>query len=134
MGWSVWSGAGSGCSLYGPSGSAGEASTLAVPVAPLPMLLLLPTRPGVAVYDNGWTVYGGTSVSSPIIASVYALAEHPIRQIRRMLTVRTLGGLFDVTSGSNGSCTVAQWCTARRLGRPNRSRHAEWPDIVHGSE
>jgi subtilase family serine protease len=33
---------------------------------------------GVAVYDSygesGWLVFGGTSVSSPIIASVYALA------------------------------------------------------------
>ena len=36
---------------------------------------------GVAVYQtygaSGWDVYGGTSVSSPIIASVYALAGTP---------------------------------------------------------
>jgi hypothetical protein len=36
--------------------------------------------------------------------------------------------LFDVTSGTNGSCTPAQWCTARAgwdgptgLGTPNGS-------------
>ena len=36
---------------------------------------------GVAVYDSfgsgGWTVFGGTSVASPVVASVYALAAAP---------------------------------------------------------
>jgi hypothetical protein len=40
-----------------------------------------PTRTPGGVYDmpapGGWTVFGGTSVSSPIIASVYALASPP---------------------------------------------------------
>ncbi len=29
---------------------------------------------GLAVYDKGWAVYGGTFASSPIIAATYALA------------------------------------------------------------
>ena len=32
---------------------------------------------GVAVYDKGWAVYGGTSASSSIIAATYALAANP---------------------------------------------------------
>ena len=90
---------------------------------------------GMAVMDTyvptnlspGWQVIGGTSASSPIIASVYALAA-------------TLGpstspnaypyghasNLFDVTVGNNGTCTPAVLCTAGTgwdgptgLGTPN---------------
>jgi subtilase family serine protease len=72
---------------------------------------------GVAVYDTydqgGWLEVGGTSASSPIIASVYALAH--------TLTAGTYpasyayahsGDLYDVTSGANGSCTPAFLCQA----------------------
>jgi len=43
---------------------------------------------GVAVYDtygsSGWMVFGGTSVSSPIVASIYAMATPPtVRAPRR---------------------------------------------------
>ena len=73
---------------------------------------------GVAVYETyggtGWSVYGGTSASSPIIASVYALAGAPGRRPRRRST-RTphTGSLNDVTSGNNGTCT-------RRTSAPPR--------------
>ena len=54
---------------------------------------------GVAVYDSygsgGWTVFGGTSVASPIIGAMYALANAatprhvpelvPVREPRRGL-------------------------------------------------
>jgi subtilase family serine protease len=76
--------------------------------------------------------FGGTSASSPIIASVYALAGNT--------TPTTTGaaapagqfpwthasGLWDVTSDSNGHCTTKVWCTATSgwdgptgLGTPN---------------
>ena len=64
---------------------------------------------GAAVYDTygygGWLVVGGTSLSSPLIAGVYALAgnvttwNYPAQSV-----YLAPGSLHDVTSGSNGSC------------------------------
>ncbi|HEU5428809.1 MAG TPA: hypothetical protein VFU74_18155 [Actinocrinis sp.] len=72
---------------------------------------------GVAVYDSyqsgGWQVYGGTSAASPIIASVYALAGTPGSTDRPAQYIyQHTSSLFDVTSGSNGSCSPAYFCTA----------------------
>jgi subtilase family serine protease len=129
----AWSGAGSGCSSFfaRPSGQAsagtgcsrhaiGDVSAVADPAT------------GVAVYDttpvngqSGWFQVGGTSVSSPIIASVIALAGNASTYTNSFPYSHT-GSLNDVTSGSNGTCTTAQWCTARAgwdgptgLGTPN---------------
>jgi hypothetical protein len=71
---------------------------------------------GVDVYDStevegtkGWTVLGGTSVASPIIASVYALAggAHGVSYPARTLYESAAAGsraLHSVTVGSNGKC------------------------------
>jgi subtilase family serine protease len=74
----------------------------------------------VAVYDStsyqgyvGWLQFGGTSVASPLVASIYALAGN-----ESSVTNNSLYGyagtayLNDVTSGSNGSCSVSELCTA----------------------
>ena len=75
---------------------------------------------GVAIYDStpiteagqevrGWNVLGGTSVASPIIASVFALAggangvEHPAQTLYEN-AIGTPASLHDVTAGSNGEC------------------------------
>ena len=65
---------------------------------------------GVAVYDttptgdaSGWLVFGGTSASSPIIASVYALAGNTAA------TRTPRDALFDVTSGSTSSPRATGW-------------------------
>src|SRR5262249_57864284 len=80
-------------------------------------------KTGVAVYDTfngngGWNVFGGTSASSPIVASAYALAATP-RAGDYPVTYPYLhkSSLNDVTKGSNGSvgdgiCTVAYLCNA----------------------
>ena len=72
---------------------------------------------GVAVYDtfheSGWLVFGGTSVSSPIIASVYALAGNAGSVTSGSYPYSHRTGLFDVTSGSNGSCGGSYLCTAK---------------------
>jgi hypothetical protein len=85
---------------------------------------------GVAVYQtyglSGWAVYGGTSVAAPIIASVYALAGAPgTSDYAAAYPYIHPSNLFDVTSGSNGSCGSPQ-CTAGTgwdgptgLGTPN---------------
>ena len=86
---------------------------------------------GVAVYDSygsgGWTVFGGTSVASPIIASVYALASSPAAgDFPNSYPYANPSALFDVTSGANGSCGGSYLCTAGAgydgptgLGTPN---------------
>ncbi|WP_433893652.1 putative Ig domain-containing protein [Streptomyces sp. CA-111067] len=86
---------------------------------------------GLAVYDSyqasGWQVYGGTSASSPIIASVYALAGTPASGTTpASYPYSHTGSLNDVTSGSNGSCGGSYLCTAKSgydgptgLGTPN---------------
>jgi hypothetical protein len=72
---------------------------------------------GVAVYDStetpsgekGWAVIGGTSVASPIIASLFALAggaqgvAYPAQLLYENLE-QDPASLHDVTVGSNGEC------------------------------
>jgi subtilase family serine protease len=136
-GWSetTWSGAGSGCSAYEPkpawqhdSGcsrrTVADVSAVADPYT------------GVAVYDtynscgqtslcdlllslglvqgtDGWIQVGGTSVSSPIIASIYALAGNTASTVYGSYPYSHVSALNDVTSGSNGSCGGSYLCTAR---------------------
>lgn len=129
-GWSetVWSGAGSGCSaIYAkpswqtdtacPRRMEADVSAVADPAT------------GVAVYGPGsggkstWQVYGGTSVAAPLIGGIYAanggavFGGDPYSHT---------GSLFDVVSGSNGSCGGTYFCTAfpgydgpTGLGTPN---------------
>jgi subtilase family serine protease len=114
----VWSGAGSGCSLYvaapawqsfltACSGKRGSAD-VAADANP---------STGAAVYDSvkyqgrsGWFQIGGTSLSSPLIAGVYALAGGlPAKTSGASGLYGHLGDsaiLHDVTSGSNGSCST----------------------------
>ncbi|HEU5425355.1 MAG TPA: S8 family serine peptidase [Actinocrinis sp.] len=72
---------------------------------------------GVAVYDTdgsaGWNVYGGTSAAAPIIAGVYALAGTPrASDFPAAYPYRNPNQLWDVTGGSNGTCTVKYYCSA----------------------
>ncbi len=123
-GWteSVWKtssseGTGSGCSAYDPKPSwqtdsgcsnrtISDVSAVADPAT------------GVAVYDSyngegGWNVYGGTSASSPIIASVFALAGTPAAgSYPSSYPYSHTSSLYDVTSGNNGSCSPSYLCTA----------------------
>jgi Repeat of unknown function (DUF346) len=73
---------------------------------------------GVAVYDSytygGWVEVGGTSASSPIIAATFALAGTPVAgTYPSSYLYQHPWDLFDVTSGSDGSCTPAYLCTAQ---------------------
>jgi len=134
-GWTetAWSGAGSGCSAYNTAlTGASSFSTGCTRRAEADVSAVANPSTGVAVYDStaysgyvGWLVFGGTSVSSPIIASVYGLAGNTA-SIDNNYPYTHSTSLFDVTSGSNGSCTTTQWCNARvgwdgptGLGTPN---------------
>jgi subtilase family serine protease len=109
-GWteSAWSGAGSGCSAYeAKPGWQNDAACIRRTVADVSAVANPNT--GVAVYDKyggdpGWMVFGGTSASSPLIASVYAMARGTSAQTP--WTHR--GSLNDVVGGSNGRCTTGR--------------------------
>ncbi|MGZ4526170.1 MAG: S53 family peptidase, partial [Mycobacterium sp.] len=116
-GWSetAWSGTGGGCSgiFTKPSWqtdsgcthrTVGDVSAVADP------------NTGVAVYApgptgvSGWYVFGGTSVASPIIAAAYAINGGAVNYAASIYSHAT--NLNDITSGSNGSCTIPYLCTA----------------------
>ena len=129
----AWSDAGSGCSSYyaQPSGQA-SAGTGCSKHAVADVSAVADPATGVSVYDttayqgeSGWWTVGGTSASSPIIASVIALAGNASSYTNSTPYSHT-SSLNDVTSGSNGSCSTSQWCNARAgwdgptgLGTPN---------------
>ncbi|MGH3629555.1 MAG: S53 family peptidase [Sciscionella sp.] len=127
---SAWSGAGSGCSAYeGKPGFQSGVSTGCANRAVADVSAVADPQTGVAVYQtyggNGWAVYGGTSASSPIIASVYALAGNAGQTPNADPYAHT-SDLNDVTSGSNGSCSQRVQCNAGAgwdgptgLGTPN---------------
>jgi subtilase family serine protease len=114
-GWkeTVWSGAGSGCSAFitkpswqkDPNCSRRTIADTSAVADP---------NTGVSVYDtyqqSGWLVFGGTSVSSPVIASVFALAGNASSINTSHLYSHTTG-FYDVKSGSNGSCGGSYLCT-----------------------
>jgi len=72
---------------------------------------------GVAVFDtfdqDGFLEVGGTSVSSPIIASVFALAGTPASgTFPSSYIYMHTSDLFDVTTGSTSTCSPSYLCTA----------------------
>ncbi len=148
-GWNetAWSGAGSGCSRFEPkppwqhdSGCPNNRTVADVSADADPYT-------GLGVYDtynrcgsaricdvlielgllrglDGWAQVGGTSLASPLIASVYALAGNTVTYGSSPYS--HTDALFDVTSGSNGSCSPGYLCTAgpgydgpTGLGTPN---------------
>ncbi|MFL5588564.1 MAG: peptidase S8 [Ktedonobacteraceae bacterium] len=117
-GWSeqVWSGTGSGCSGFIPK-PGWQSDTGCNHRALNDVSADANPSTGVAVYDtfheSGWLVFGGTSVSSPIIASVYALAGNAGSVTYGSYSYSHRTGLFDVTSGSNGSCGGSYLCKAK---------------------
>jgi subtilase family serine protease len=134
-GWTetAWNGAGSGCSRYIAKPAWQHDSGCARRTLADVSAVANPST-GVAVYDSygssggaNWLVFGGTSVASPIVASVYALAGNASTVTYGSFPYSHTSSLFDVTSGSNGHCrTTAYLCTAGAgydgptgLGTPN---------------
>jgi subtilase family serine protease len=133
-GWteSAWSGAGSGCSAINTKPTWQAQATRCSGKANTDVSAVADPRTGVAVYDStafqgwvGWMTFGGTSASSPIVASVYALSHHTAGY-PGSYTWSHASGLNDVTSGDNGSCSTNVWCHAgpgwdgpTGLGTPN---------------
>lgn len=130
-GWAetAWAGAGAGCSLFETKPTwqhdSGCARRTVADVA-----AVADPNTGVAVYDTygeaGWLQFGGTSVAAPIIASTYALAGGFSQSLYGSVPYAHTASLFDVRSGSDGSCSPTYLCTAvsgydgpTGLGSPN---------------
>jgi subtilase family serine protease len=120
-GWTetAWSGAGSGCSTSNTAVAPASSSTgcakravADVSAAADPNSGGLSTVSPSSSRSSSWSQWGGTSESSPIIAAVYALAGGGYGNTTPY-TQGTSSNLWDVTGGSNGTCPVSQWCTAR---------------------
>jgi subtilase family serine protease len=115
-GWTetVWSGSGSECSVQEPKPS-WQTDTGCKKRTVADVAADASPSSGAAVYDTygygGWLVVGGTSLSSPIIASVFALANDNVKYGSRVYM--NPDKLYDVTSGSNGSCSPSYLCNAK---------------------
>jgi subtilase family serine protease len=129
----AWSGAGSGCSTKNAN-PGWQSGTSCSGKANADVSAVADPYTGISIYDSvryqgrsGWQIYGGTSLSSPLIASVYAMADNfGSYPAQYTWTHAGAGGLHDVTSGSNGTCTTTVWCHAGAgwdgptgLGTPN---------------
>jgi hypothetical protein len=108
-------GAGSGCSIWEPkpvwqhdAGCSGR--TVADVSAVADNVIISESSPEI----GGWGVIAGTSISSPIIASVYALAGNASKVTYGSYPYSHPKGFFDVTEGSNftPSSACGYLCTA----------------------
>jgi hypothetical protein len=85
---------------------------------------------GVAVYGpltkttSNWLEFGGTSVSAPLIGGIYGANGGTVNYGSNPYA--HTDALFDVTTGSNGTCKHAYFCTGEvgydgptGLGTPN---------------
>jgi subtilase family serine protease len=133
-GWTetAWPGAGSGCSKFEKKPSwqrdtgcthrmVADVAAVADPASglgvydtfndcALALLCDAMIAAGTAKGLNGWAQVGGTSLSSPIVAAVYALAGN---HRAAAYAYAHKGALNDVVRGSNGRCTVGYFCAAR---------------------
>jgi len=138
---SVWSGTGSGCSLYEPANSWQKnlnnwnQTFCGTNRAVADVSADADPNTGAAVYDStpyygstGWYQVGGTSLASPLIAGAYALAGGiPANTNASSIPYISFTGVnsHDITQGSNGSCGTIM-CNAAigyngpaGLGTPN---------------
>ncbi len=120
----AWSGSGSGCSVYEsrPSFQSGLPSNCVRRMIADVSAVGNPNT-GAAVYDSfkysgksGWFKVGGTSLSAPLVAGVYALGGGVPTGTQGNALVYNLKAwgtnMTDVLSGTNGTCSVAYFCAA----------------------
>jgi subtilase family serine protease len=113
-------GTGSGCSIFEPK-PAWQKDTGCSGRTVADVSAVADPNTGVAVYDSsletgGWGVYGGTSVASPIIAAVYALAGNAKKVNYGSYSYSHVKNMYDVTSGTN--FTPSQACGYLCTGGP----------------
>ena len=116
----IWTLAGSGCSTQNPipaQQTSGTTSCSKKAVSDISAVANPSTGVGV-IYGGKVYQYGGTSVSSPIIASIFAVAGYTPRSGAYagalLYSNATTTNIFDVVGGAkNGNCPAAtpKWCT-----------------------
>ncbi len=137
-GWSetVWTGTGSGCSsIYAkPTWQTdplcrrrmvADVSAVADPQTGVAVFAPWPTNSAhPQTQQPAWFVFGGTSVSAPLIASIYAVNHRSVTYGADPYS--HVGALNDVTAGNNGTCGGTYFCTGvvgydgpTGLGTPN---------------
>jgi subtilase family serine protease len=116
-GWSetAWSSGGSGCSTVYAKPSF-QSDPLCTARMEADVSAVGDPNTGVAVYGptsrtrSGWLVFGGTSVSAPLIGGIYGVTGHTPTGAASIYA--NTASLNDVTSGTNGSCGGTYFCTA----------------------
>jgi hypothetical protein len=123
-GWeeSVWGGSGSGCSLYESKPEWQHDPTCARRTDNDVAAVANNKESPVSVYDSyeyeedggtgklGWVLLGGTSVATPLVAGIEAHATKVVKEEGAEAFYRH--SLFDVTSGSDGTCGHTYICEA----------------------
>ena len=132
-GWteSAWVDGGSGCSPYEPKPDFQQGlSTNCDQRAIADISADADPNTGLAVFDtlgeSGWLQVGGTSLSSPLVAAMYALAGTPVAgTYPNSYPYADPSHLNDVTTGSDGGCgnvlceAGPGWDGPTGLGTPN---------------
>lgn len=137
----AWSKSGSGCStkVLKPAWQTDTSGTHCTRRSEADVSAVADPNTGVIVYDttpipnaprcappNCFWIFGGTSASAPIVAAAYGLAANASLQTAAKSIWTHPLSFFDVTSGSNGSCTIFYICHAVKgydgptgIGTPN---------------
>jgi hypothetical protein len=113
---SAWDQTASGCSAYDAK-PAWQTDTGCTDRTVADVAAVADPATGVAAYDSyneaGWLVEGGTSVSAAIVAATYALAGTPATTgYPASYPYSYPGKLTNITTGSNGTCSISYLCTA----------------------
>ncbi|HWL88046.1 MAG TPA: S53 family peptidase [Polyangiaceae bacterium] len=107
-------GTGSGCSSHVAKPSYQTQTACSTKKATADLSAVADPATGVAVYDtyggSGWAVYGGTSVSSPLVASIFAKIGQGAAT--GAYPWQNQANFYDVTTGSNGTCSPSILCKA----------------------
>jgi subtilase family serine protease len=111
----VWSGGGSGCSaLYGKP--TWQSDPLCTRRMEADVSAVADPNTGVAVYgpatrrSSAWLVFGGTSVAAPLVGGIFGERNDAVNYAGNIYSHAS--ALYDITSGSNGSCGGTYFCTA----------------------
>jgi subtilase family serine protease len=129
----AWSGGGSGCSSYllaqpwQTSDASWSLTGCGTRRAVADVAADADPSTGAAVYDttryggrSGWFQVGGTSLSSPLVAGIYALAGNASSiPYPASLAYANRAALHDVTAGSTGSCTTIMCNAAAGFDGPS---------------
>lgn len=129
----AWSGGGSGCSSYllaqpwQTSDANWSLTGCGTKRAVADVAADADPNTGAAVYDttrysgrSGWFQVGGTSLSSPLVAGVYALAGNASSaSYPASIAYANRAALHDVTAGTTGSCTTLMCAAAAGYDGPS---------------